>query len=101
VLNLNRYLGERIQIGPDVVVVVREIRGANGGKPMVKLGIEAPAHVSIRRSELEVLNDKWNRPAESEREGGGRPPLAGHLPGVEVAPGLTTDAFECQCGRGT
>lgn len=99
-LNLNRYLGERIQIGPDVVVVVREIRGANGGKPMVKLGIEAPAHVSIRRSELEVLSDKWNRSEESQRESGGRPALAGDLPSVEVAPGRTTDAHECQCGRG-
>ena len=68
-LNLNRYLGERIQIGPDVVVVVREIRGANGGKPMVKLGIEAPAHISIRRSELEVLNDERDRSETCRSEG--------------------------------
>jgi carbon storage regulator CsrA len=100
VLNLNRYLGERIQIGQDVVVVVREIRGANGGKPMVKLGIEAPAHISIRRSELEVINDKWNRSEAGEHQAGGRPPLAGDLQGVEVAPSGTTDAHECQCGRG-
>ena len=99
-LNLNRYLGERIQIGQDVVVVVREIRGANGGKPMVKLGIEAPAHISIRRMELEVLNDKWNRSEASEHQASGRPPLAGDLPGVEVAPGLEADAVECRCGRG-
>ena len=99
-LNLNRYLGERIQIGPDVVVVVREIRGANGGRPMVKLGIEAPPDISIRRMELEVLNDQWNRPQAGEGEERGRPPLAGHLPGIEVAPGRTADAVECRCGRG-
>jgi carbon storage regulator CsrA len=57
VLNLNRYLGERIQIGQDVVIVVREIRGAGGGRPMVKLGIEAPQSTRVMRMELLEDND--------------------------------------------
>ena len=77
-LNLNRYLGERIQFGQDVVVVVRAIRGSGGGRPMVKLGIEAPPHIPIRRSELEVKDAKRNRPEAGECEGRGR--QAGCLP---------------------
>ena len=46
-LVLSRKIGERIVIEPGIEIAVVEIRG---GK--VRLGIEAPRDVSIRRSEL-------------------------------------------------
>lgn len=46
-LVLSRKLGERIVIEPGIEIAVVEIRG---GK--VRLGIEAPRDVSIRRMEL-------------------------------------------------
>ncbi len=49
-LVLSRKLGERIVIGDGVVVAVLAICGRQ-----VKLGIEAPAFVPIRREELAVL----------------------------------------------
>ena len=49
-LVLSRKLGERIVIGDGVVVAVLAICGRQ-----VKLGIEAPAFVPIRREELAIL----------------------------------------------
>ena len=46
-LVLSRRIGERVCIGPDVVVRVVEISGNR-----VRLGIEAPPHVRILRGEL-------------------------------------------------
>ena len=46
-LILSRMVGERIMIGNDIEIVVREIRG-----DQVRLGIEAPAHVSVHREEI-------------------------------------------------
>lgn len=46
-LTLTRRAGERIQIGDDIVVVVREVRGGH-----VKLGIEAPRSWPVYRGEL-------------------------------------------------
>jgi carbon storage regulator len=46
-LVLNRKIGERIVIGEDIVVTVVKVQGKQ-----VRLGIEAPASVSIRRKEL-------------------------------------------------
>ena len=48
-LVLSRRRTEGIQIGDDIEVVVLEIRGNR-----VRLGIEAPDHVGIRREELTV-----------------------------------------------
>lgn len=47
-LVLSRKLGESIRIGDDIHVVVV---GIQGGK--VRLGIEAPQGVNIRRSEID------------------------------------------------
>ncbi|HYT87668.1 MAG TPA: carbon storage regulator [Gemmataceae bacterium] len=46
-LVLNRKIGERILIGEGIVVTVVRVQGKQ-----VRLGIEAPASVSIRRTEL-------------------------------------------------
>ncbi len=46
-LVLSRKVGERIQIGTNITVTV--VRLADGA---VRLGIEAPPHVSIVRQEL-------------------------------------------------
>ncbi len=46
-LSLARRLGERIRIGEDIVLVVREIRGKH-----VKIGIEAPPHIRVLREEI-------------------------------------------------
>lgn len=43
--------GESCVIGPDIRVIVTEVRRRPGGD-CVKLGIIAPRHVSIVRSEL-------------------------------------------------
>lgn len=47
VLSLARRPGQKIRIGEDIVLVVREIRGRQ-----VKIGIEAPAHVRVLREEI-------------------------------------------------
>lgn len=46
-LSLARRPGQKIRIGGDVVLVVREVRGRQ-----VKIGIEAPAHVRVLREEI-------------------------------------------------
>ena len=49
-LVLSRKIGERIQIGSDITLVVTRIIGNR-----ITLGIEAPPSVTIRRAELEPL----------------------------------------------
>jgi carbon storage regulator len=46
-LVLNRKVSERIVIGDDIVVTVVKVQGKQ-----VRIGIEAPTSVSIRRMEL-------------------------------------------------
>jgi carbon storage regulator len=46
-LVLSRKVGERIHIGNDVVVTVLSVRGGR-----VRLGIEAPEGIHIKRHEL-------------------------------------------------
>jgi carbon storage regulator len=46
-LVLTRKVGERIQIGDQVVVTVVRING-----PAVRLGVEAPAELAIVRQEI-------------------------------------------------
>lgn len=57
-LVLSRKEGERIQIGDDVVVTV--VRTSNN---VVRLGIEAPPHITIVRSELAIPTDDANQSA--------------------------------------
>ena len=46
-LVLSRKAGERLVIGPNIVVTVLEVRGN-----VVKLGCEAPSEVPIHREEV-------------------------------------------------
>ena len=46
-LILTRKLGERINIGDDIIITLLEIKGAQ-----VKLGIDAPKSVGIHRHEI-------------------------------------------------
>jgi carbon storage regulator len=49
-LILSRKVHEEIAIGEDVTITIVAVRGKQ-----VRLGIKAPANVSIRREELEPL----------------------------------------------
>ena len=46
-LVLTRKLGEKIQIGDDISIVIMELKGKQ-----VKLGIEAPANIKVHREEI-------------------------------------------------
>lgn len=48
-LVLTRKPNQRINIGDDIVVTVLEVRG-----DQVRLGIEAPRHVTVQREEIYV-----------------------------------------------
>ncbi len=57
-LSLARRPGQKIRIGEDIVIIVREVRGRQ-----VKLGIDAPAHVSVLREEIHEELCEANRNA--------------------------------------
>jgi carbon storage regulator len=54
-LVLSRKDGEQILVGDDVVIKVLSIAGGR-----VRVGIEAPRHVPIRRSELTPSADQFH-----------------------------------------
>jgi carbon storage regulator len=58
-LVLSRKRDEQILIGDDIVITVVEIRGDK-----VRLGIEAPAHVPVHRSEVYAAITANNRKNE-------------------------------------
>lgn len=59
-LVLNRKAGERLMIGPNIVVTVLEVRGNT-----VKLGCEAPLDVPVHREEV---SRRLSQPDFSPRE---------------------------------
>jgi carbon storage regulator len=59
-LVLSRRVGESIVIGDDVVVTVLEQRG-----DVVRVGVDAPRHVAVRRQELLAQLEETNRAAAS------------------------------------
>jgi carbon storage regulator len=63
-LVLTRKPGEAIVVGASIRVTVLEVRGGR-----VRLGIEAPAHVNVRRQELTL-------------DAEGTPPLRVGIPAV-------------------
>ena len=46
-LVLTRKLGEKIQIGDDISIVIMDVKGKQ-----VKLGIEAPSNIKVHREEI-------------------------------------------------
>lgn len=62
-LSLARRAGQKIRIGEDIVIVVREIRGKQ-----VKLGIEAPPRIRVLREEIYEDISRANREASAPSE---------------------------------
>lgn len=62
-LSLARRPGQKIRIGENIVLVVREIRGRQ-----VKIGIEAPPHVRVLREEIYEEVSRANREAATVLE---------------------------------
>ncbi|HWB11746.1 MAG TPA: carbon storage regulator CsrA [Pirellulales bacterium] len=60
-LVLSRKAGERLMIGPNIVVTVLEVRGN-----VVKLGCVAPLEVPIHREEV---RERLGRETEDARQG--------------------------------
>ena len=60
-LVLNRKIGERIFIEPGIEISVVDVRG---GK--VRIGVEAPSSVQIRRAEIAQLHRGTSLPAAPE-----------------------------------
>jgi carbon storage regulator len=63
-LVLSRRMGESVVIGDDIVITVLEYRG-----DVVRIGVEAPRHVQVRRAELLAELAETNRAAASPGEG--------------------------------
>ncbi|MGN6128843.1 MAG: carbon storage regulator CsrA [Nocardioidaceae bacterium] len=59
-LVLSRRVGESVVIGDDVVVTVLEVRG-----DVIRVGVDAPRHVQVRRQELLAEIEQTNRAAAS------------------------------------
>lgn len=64
-LILTRRVGETIMIGPDVAVTVMQIK-----QHAVRIGIEAPADVSVDREEIRERKDR-GEPAPIKHSLGG------------------------------
>jgi carbon storage regulator len=62
-LVLSRKPGESIHIGTDVEVTVLEVSGK-----LVRIGISAPEHINILRSEVKEQIEKENTDAEVGHE---------------------------------
>jgi len=62
-LILTRKLGERINIGDDIVITLVEIKGAQ-----VKLGIDAPKSIGIHRHEIYERIRKANLESSDVRD---------------------------------
>ena len=86
-LVLSRRVGERLRIGPDVEVVVLEVRGRD-----VRLGISAPASVPIHREEIYLKIQDANRAAAL-----GQPDLAGAVARAAKALRSKTTAKDVPC----
>lgn len=63
-LVLSRRVGDSVVIGDDVVVTVLEVRG-----DVVRIGVDAPRDVAVRRQELLAELAESNRAAASPSPG--------------------------------
>ena len=84
-LVLSRKRNESIVINNDITIVVVEIRGDK-----VRLGIEAPKHVPVHRSEVyEAIRREGDDPVEvakakADREGAVGTPTPDSVPGDQL-----------------
>jgi carbon storage regulator len=62
-LVLSRRAGERIQIGDSIEVTV--VRIASG---VVRIGIEAPAEMSVVRKEIQTNNQPYQRSKQPRKQ---------------------------------
>jgi len=62
-LILTRKLGERINIGDDIVITLVEVKGAQ-----VKLGVDAPKSIAIHRYEIYERIRKANLESSDVRD---------------------------------
>ena len=62
-LILTRKLGERINIGDDIVITLVEIKGAQ-----VKLGVDAPKSIGVHRHEIYERIRKANLESSDVRD---------------------------------
>lgn len=51
-LLLTRNIGKSLEIGTDITVTVTKIELDGRGNPIVELGIDAPKHINIDRTEV-------------------------------------------------
>lgn len=77
-LVLTRKAEQKIQIGPDVVITILDVKGR-----YVRIGIEAPSEVRILRGELNTPQRAEEQAPSDPREGGrtprAEPPGAPHV----------------------
>ena len=60
-LVLSRKPGDRIHVGPDIVISVLEVTGK-----LVRIGIDAPQNISILRGEIKEQIEEENKLAASK-----------------------------------
>jgi carbon storage regulator len=63
-LVLSRRVGESLVIGDDIIITVLEQRG-----DVVRIGVDAPRHIQVRRQELLAQVAETNRAAASPAPG--------------------------------
>lgn len=63
-LVLSRYKGEQIIIGEDIIITVVKILGGRAGR--VRIGITAPEHVRVDRSEVRIAIERDARRLDEE-----------------------------------
>ena len=60
-LVLSRKPGDRIHVGQDIVITVLDVAGK-----LVRIGVEAPEHISILRGEIKEQIELENKLAASQ-----------------------------------
>jgi carbon storage regulator len=85
-LVLTRKPGEKIMIGDDIVITVLESRGGEG----IRIGIDAPRHLTIKREEIfEAVADANREAARATAEA-----VLRGLPGVAEERSATEPASD-------
>ena len=78
-LVLSRRVGESLVIGDDIVITILEQRG-----DIVRVGVDAPRHIQVRRQELLTQVAETNRAAASP--GAGAADVVARLAARKAAP---------------